>query len=251
MAQSIASPSPSVGIGAPTVVLVHWAFADGSSWSAVIRNLQQVGIHVVAPANPLRGVSGDAAYIASFVSQIQGRVLLVGHSYGGAVITNAASQTRNVIGLVYVAAFIPDQGETLQALSSQPSESVLGPALRPAHYPTPNGGKPGTEFSIDPASFHAAFCADLPADQAANLAALQRPLAELGFGEPTQQPAWKTLPSWAIIGTADNGIGITGLRQMTKRAGAITVETDASHVVMLSQPAKVAELIRTALGSVS
>ena len=182
-----------------TVVLVHGAFADASNWAGVIPTLQAAGVDVLAPANPLRGINHDAAYIASVASQIPGPVLLVGHSYGGAVITNAGSRADNVRGLVYVAAFIPDEGETLLNLSMQATDSKVGPALRPTHYPTNSTSAPGTEFIIDPVSFHEVFCADLPAEQAAILAVSQRPLSEVTFGEMTQNPAWKTLPSWAII----------------------------------------------------
>ena len=181
--------------GAPlTVVLVHGAFADASSWAGVIPILQAAGANVLAPANPLRGINHDAAYIASVVSQIPGPVLLVAHSYGGAVITNAATRADNVRGLVYVCAFIPDEGETLQALASQSTDSKVLPALRPTQYPTTPTSAPGNEFTIDPASFHEVFCADLPAEQAAIMAVSQRPLAEVSFGEKTQDPAWKTLP---------------------------------------------------------
>jgi pimeloyl-ACP methyl ester carboxylesterase len=247
-ATPITSPSPA----SPTVVLVHGAWADGSSWAAVIAELNGSGLTVVAPPNPLRGVAADAAYVASFVQQIAGPVLLVGHSYGGAVITNAASRVDNVVGLVYVAAFLPDAGETLGAISGQATDTLLGPALRPTQYPTADGAKPGTEFFIDRTSFKAVFCADVSDAQATVMAISQRPISELALGEATADPAWKTLPSWAVFGTADQAIGITALRQMAKRANANTVEVDgASHVVMVSQPTKVADQIRAALASVS
>ena len=235
----------------PTVVLVHGAFADASSWTGVIPILQAAGVNVLAPANPLRGISHDAAYIASVVSQIPGPVLLVAHSYGGAVITNAGSRADNVRGLVYVCAFIPDEGETLQALASQSTDSQVLPALRPTQYPTTPTAAPGNEFTIDPASFHAVFCADLPAEQAAIMAVAQRPLAEASFGEMTQNPAWKTLPLWAIISPSDLVIGPSGERFMAERSGATITAIDASHVVMLSQPQAVADVILTALAAVS
>jgi len=241
--------STPVANGDPTVVFVHGAFADASGWAGVITELQADGITTMAPANPLRSVSGDAAYIASVVNQIAGPVLLVGHSYGGVVITNAAPQADNVIGLVYVAAFAPDEGESVQALAAQSTDSLLGPALRPVDFPTGTGGEPGHELYIDQASFHEVFCADLPAEQAAVMAVSQRPGAEAGFGEPSGPAGWKTLPSWALIATADHTIGVTGERFMAERAGAITVDVDASHVVMISQPQAVADLIRTALGT--
>ncbi len=243
-----ASPASSQS---PTVVLVHGAFADASGWSGVISELQGSGVTVMAPANPLRGVSSDAAYIASVASQIDGPVLLVGHSYGGVVITNASPLAPNVVGLVYVAAFLPDEGESVQALAAQATDSLLGDSLRPAEYPLGPDGEVGHELYIDQAVFHEVFCADLPAEQAAAMAVSQRPGADIGFGEPSGPAGWKTLPSWAVIATGDKTIGVTGERLMAERAGAITVEVDASHVVMMSQPAAVADLIRTALGSLS
>lgn len=232
----------------PTVVLVHGAFADASGWAGVIELLQAEGIPTFAPANPLRSVSSDAAYIASAVSQIPGPVLLVGHSYGGVVITNASPQTDNVIGLVYIAAFLPDEGESVQSLAAQATDSLLGNALRPADFPTATG-EVGHELYIDQAAFHEVFCADLPAEQAAAMAVSQRPGADTGFGEPSGPAGWKTLPSWALIATGDKTIGVTGERFMAERAGAITTEVDASHVVMMSQPQAVADFIRSALGS--
>jgi pimeloyl-ACP methyl ester carboxylesterase len=235
----------------PTVVLVHGAFADASSWTGVIPILQAAGINVLAPANPLRGISHDAAYIASVVSQIPGPVLLVAHSYGGAVITNAGSQAENVRGLVYICAFLPDEGETLQALASQSTDSQVLPALRPTQYPVDSTSAPGNEFTIDPASFHAVFCADLPAEQAAIMAVSQRPLAEASFGEVTRNPAWKTRPTWAIISPNDLVIGPSGERSMAERSGATITVIDGSHVVMLSQPQAVADVILSAVAAIS
>ena len=177
--------TPTAASGPLTVVLVHGAFADASNWAGVIPILQAAGVDVLAPPNPLRGINHDAAYIASVASQIPGPVLLVGHSYGGAVITNAGTRAENVRGLVYVGAFIPDEGETLQDLADQATDSKVLPALRPMQYPTGPGSAPTAEFIIDPASFHEVFCADLPAEQAAILAVSQRPLAGVSFGEPT------------------------------------------------------------------
>jgi pimeloyl-ACP methyl ester carboxylesterase len=139
---------------APTVVLVHGAFADAGSWAGVVKSLQAAGVKVQAPANPLRSLSGDAAYIASVANQIPGPVLLVGHSYGGAVISAAAPQAQNVVGLVYVAAFIPDEGESIQGLAEHATDSLLGPALRPAQFPTGEGEEPGVELYVDPEQFH-------------------------------------------------------------------------------------------------
>jgi len=164
--------------GSPTVVLVHGAFADASSWNGVIERPQDKGVQVTAPANPLRGISSDSAYIAGVFEETPGPVVAVGHSYGGAVITNAASQAKNVVGLVYVAAFAPEEGERLGEAEEGSKDSVLNSALVPHHYP--NGGEPAVEFAIDPASFRDAFAADLPAEETAVMAATQRPVAAVG-----------------------------------------------------------------------
>ena len=138
----------------PTVVLVHGAYADASSWNGVIERLLAKGIKVTAPVNPLRGISIDSAYIASIFEQTPGPVLAVGHSYGGAIISNAATNAKSVVGLVYVAAFAPDEGETLGGVEEGSKDSVLSSALVPLHYPSPDGGDPGVEFAIDPAKIH-------------------------------------------------------------------------------------------------
>src|ERR1043165_5946590 len=145
---------------APTVVLVHGAFADASSWNGVIERLQKRGVHVTAPANPLRGIEIDSAYTAEVLDEIPGPVLAVGHSYGGAVISNAAADAANVVGLVFVAAFAPDEGERLGEGERTSKDSILMPALVPLQYPTGDGAATATEFAIDPAQFHDAFAAD-------------------------------------------------------------------------------------------
>jgi pimeloyl-ACP methyl ester carboxylesterase len=180
-----------------TVVLVHGAFADASSWNGVIERLQAAGIQVTAPANPLRGISIDSAYIAALLNQIPGPVLAVGHSYGGAVISNAATDAANVVGLVFVAAFAPEEGERLGEVEGSSKDSVLMTALVPLQYPIGDGAETAVEFAIDPAKFHDAFAADLPPAQTAVMAATQRPAAELAFSEPSGPPAWKSRPAWA------------------------------------------------------
>lgn len=234
----------------PTVVLVHGAFADASSWNGVIERLQAQGLEVTAPAIPLRGISIDSAYTASVLEQIPGPVLLVGHSYGGAVITNAAAKAGNVIGLVFIAAFAPDEGERLGEVTPESRDSVLNSALAPQHYPAPDGGEPAVEFGIDPAKFHDAFAADLPAEQTAVMAATQRPIAELAFSEPTGAPAWKHLPSWAVVATGDKAAGADLVRSMAERAGATITEIDGSHVIMISQPQAVADVILDVVAAV-
>ncbi len=185
----------------PTIVLVHGAFADASSWSQLYAELAGDGLVIKAPPNPLRGVTGgDAEYMKCVIEQIEGPVLLVGHSYGGAVIT-AAGVADNVAGLVYVAGFGPDEGEDLGALQSNFPAPVAGPYIKAS--PLPDGGG---EFTINPSGFHEAFCADLPAAQAAFMAISQRPLSGVAFGEKAPTPAWRTRPSWAVLPTADGAI---------------------------------------------
>ena len=234
----------------PTVVLVHGAFADASGWNGVVELLQAEGVQVTAPANPLRGVSIDSAYIASFLEQVPGPVLAVGHSYGGAVITNAASRVDNVVGLVYVAAFAPDEDETLGGIEQDSKDSVLGSALVPFRYPTGQGAETAVELAIDPEKFRDAFAADLPAGQTAVMAATQRPVAELAFSEPSGEPAWKRLPSWAVVPSGDKAAGSDVVRSMAERAGAEIFEAEgASHVPMMSQPEVVAGTILAALAA--
>src|SRR3954467_11129909 len=164
-----------------TVVLVHGAFADSSSWNGVVERLHDAGVQVTTASNPLRGISTDSAYIASFIEQIPGPVLAVGHSYGGAVISNAATDLENVVGLVYVAAFAPDEGERLGEAEAGSKDSVLNDVLVPLKYPTGHDGETAVEFTIDPAGFHDAFAADLPPERTAVMAVTQRPVSELAF----------------------------------------------------------------------
>jgi pimeloyl-ACP methyl ester carboxylesterase len=233
-----------------TVVLVHGAFADASSWNGVIERLQAQGVQVIAPANPLRGIAADSAYLGAVLQQIEGPVVAVGHSYGGAVITNAATEAKNVVGLVYVAAFAPDEGETLGAVEASSKDSVLNSALVPRQYPTPDGGS-GTEFYIDPAKARNAFAGDLSDQQAALIAATQRPVADSAFGEPNGPPAWKHHPSWAVVATGDKAAGTDVVRSMAERAGAKITEIEGSHVIMVSQPQAVTEVILEAVAAVA
>jgi pimeloyl-ACP methyl ester carboxylesterase len=233
-------------MAAPTVVLVHGAFADASSWNGVIERLQAKDVQVTAPANPLRGIAPDSAYIASVFTQIEGPVVAVGHSYGGAVITNAAADAKNVVGLVYVAAFAPEEGEALGAVEASSKDSVLNSALVPRQYPTADGGS-ATEFYIDPAKAREAFAGDLSDQEAALIAAIQRPISELAFSEPSGPPAWKSKPSWAVVATGDKAAGTDVVRSMAERAGATITEVDGSHVIMVSQPQVVTEVILEAV----
>jgi len=235
----------------PTIVLVHGAFADASSWNGVVDRLLQGGHHVVAPANPLRGVKVDSDYLASYISQIDGAKILVGHSYGGAVISNAAYGAKDVLALVYVAAFAPENGETLGAASAQSKDSVLNSALIPRRYPAGVAGQMATEFLVDPAKFHEAFAADVPDKQSAMMAATQRPIAEAAFSEASGPPAWKTIPSWTVVAVGDRAAGTDLIRSMAQRAGTRIVEIKGSHVIMVSQPQAVVDVILQALASVT
>jgi pimeloyl-ACP methyl ester carboxylesterase len=226
-----------------TVVLVHGAFADSSSWNGVIERLQADGMRVMAPANPLRGIAHDSAYLASYLEQIPGPVIAVGHSYGGAVISNAGN-AANVVGLVFVAAYATEAGERLGDVGNTSMDSILGPTLIPLKYPDASGS--GVESVVDPEKFREAFAADLPAEQTAVMAATQRPAAESAFSEPNGPPAWRSTPSWAVVATADKAAGTDVIRSMAERAGATITEVDASHVVMVSHPDVVADVIRTA-----
>ena len=230
------------GAGKPTVVLVHGAWADASSWSRVIKRLQADGYPVIAPANPLRGLSSDSAYIASVLAQTPGPLVVVGHSYGGAVITNAAAGNANVKALVYVDAFIPDVGESIQNLGG--SASQIPASIEFKGYPP--FGPTDVDVYLKQDTFRSTFAGDLPARQAAELWASQRPLALAALGEPSAAAAWKTIPSWALIGRQDNAITPDAQRSMTRRAGSRTVEINASHVSLISRPAAVTALIEQA-----
>ncbi|MFD3656753.1 alpha/beta fold hydrolase [Streptomyces sp. NPDC058620] len=234
----------------PTVVLVHGAFADAGSWSGVIAELQKHGVPVVAPSNPLRGLVSDAAYIASVASQIDGPVILVGHSYGGALIT-VAGATDNVVGLVYIAAYVLEKGESLGELQGRFPLSPLVSNLKEATYPVA-GGEPAVEVSIKPEAFPAIFAADVPADVTKVLAAAQRPLAAAAFAETASAAAWRTKPSWALVAGADQAINPEVERFGADRAGATIVELKgASHAVAVSRPKEVAGLILDAVRATS
>lgn len=226
----------------PTVVLVHGAFADASGWSGVINRLQRRGYPVLAPANPLRGVATDAAYLRTVLESVQGPIVLVGHSYGGFVITNAAVGAADVRALVYIAAFAPDAGDTVLMLGAG---SMLGPdTLRLRPY------SGGVDAYIAEDVFHQAFCADLSSPVARVMAVSQRPIEAAALVEPSSVPAWRTIPSWYMVARQDNAITPDSERMMAARAGATTVEVDASHVAMMSQPGAVTDLILAAARSI-
>lgn len=234
-----------------TIVLVHGAFADAGSWAPVTQRLVEAGIPVRAIVNPLRGVKHDAAYVASVINQIDGPVLAVGHSYGGMIITNAVPQTTNVLGLVYVAAFAPDEGETVAGIVGRSRDSVLTTAVLEQQFPTGNGSETAGELIIDPAKFREVFTADLSQLDSDVYGLSQRPIATSALGDPTGHPAWKDLPSWAAVGTRDKAAGADVVRSMAERAGATITEIDGSHVIMISQPDKVTNVILTAYQAVT
>lgn len=230
----------------PTIVLVHGAFADSSGWNGVVSKLNRDGYRVVAAANPLRGLKTDAEAVSTLVKSISEPVILVGHSYGGQVITEAASGNGNVQALVYVAAFLPEAGESVSSLSGKFPGGTLGPALAPVGLP--NGDE---DFYIQPAKFHDQFAADVPAATAALMAATQRPVTDRALSDMATTPTWKRLPSYVIYGSADRNVPAQAERFMAERAQArktVAVE-GASHALMVSHPDKVAALIEDAAAS--
>ncbi|MBQ1115999.1 alpha/beta fold hydrolase [Streptomyces sp. C3-3] len=238
------SPTP------PTVVLVHGAFADAAGWLGVMDELQRGGIAVLAVANPLRGLTSDAAYLASVVSQIDGPVVLVGHSYGGALIT-VAGTADHVVGLVYIAAYVLEEGESLSELQDRFPAPPLLRSLERWTYPTERG-KTATEVSIVPAAYPSVFAADVSPSLARVLAASQRPLASAAFTEAASAAAWRTKPCWALVAEADQAINPDVERFGARRAGATTVELEgASHAVTVSRPSAVADLICEAVRATS
>jgi pimeloyl-ACP methyl ester carboxylesterase len=228
----------------PTVVLVHGAFADASSWAGTIADLQARGYHVLAPANPLRDVSTDVAYLKSVLANIDGPVVLVGHSYGGFVMTDAAYGNPNVKELVYIAAYAPDEGETVGGINALNPGSELTPDKLDIQLVPGGDGNPIPEAVVKQSDFGELFAADLPAARAAVIGASQRPLALATLSEPSGPPAWKTIPSWYMVAGRDKVIGTANEQFMAQRIGAHTVEIKtAPHLVMVSHPDAVAKLI--------
>lgn len=233
----------------PSIVLVHGAFADGSSWDAVVSRLQSEGYTVYVPPDPLQGLSYDSAYLADFLHSIAGPIILVGHSYGGAVITNAATGERQVKALVYVDGFAPAEGQTIgQLLSAEPGSCAVPANLNLVPYP---GAPEGTaDAYIKQSVFPSCFANGLPANEANVLAATQRPLSTVALTQKSGVPAWKTIPSWAAIGTADHAIPPAELLAMARQAHAhITMIPDAPHLSMISNPGVVTRVILDAVHS--
>ena len=223
-----------------TVILVHGAFAESSSWHPVAPTLTAAGHRVIAYANPLRSIADDAAGLAALVRSIDGPIVLVGHSYGGAVITNVPADAGQIVGLVYVAGFALDAGESPGVAASLVPGGTLGDTLEPVLLA---GG--GVDLYIAPEKFHAQFCADLPAPDAALLAISQRPIAEAALTEPSGEPLWRSVPTWSIFGDLDRNIPAGAHRMMAERASAkhIVEIAGASHVVGVSHPSRTADLI--------
>ena len=237
-------PATAAAAAKPTIVLVHGAFAESSSWSGVVDELTKRGYPVVAAANPLRGVASDGAYVASLSRSIKGPVVLVGHSYGGAVISAAANGAGNVKALVFVAAFAPDAGESCLDLTAKFPGSTLPPTLAPG-VALVEGGE---DLYIQQDKFPQQFAADVPVAQSRAMAATQRPIKAAALAESAGAPAWKAIPSWAIYGTGDLNIPPAAMGFMAERAAAkkTVVVKGASHVVMVSHPQEVASLIQLA-----
>ena len=229
----------------PTVVLVHGAWADSGSWDQVVARLQRQGYPVIAFPTPLRSLPDDSAYLAAFLSSVPGPIVLVGHSYGGAVITNAATGIANVKALVYVDGFLPDEGETLgELLGTPPGSCVLGPPTEIFDLrPIPGAPPEVVDAYIKQSLFPSCFANDLPAKQAAVLAATQRPISTLTLVQESGPPAWAEIPSWALVGTVDRVILPATQLFMAERAGARIVKVKASHLSMISRPGAVTGLI--------
>lgn len=231
----------------PTVVFVHGAFADASGFGAVIRELSSAGHTVLAPPNPCRGVASDAESIAAFVTAIDGPVVLVGHSYGGAVITQASPRLDNVTALVYIAAFGIDEGESCASVQEPFPPSLLASTYFPTSFDA-TGAAGGPDLYIDKQRFRETFAADVPVDVAEIMAATQRPLSAAAYTEKATAAGWKTKPSWFLVSEHDNAIPPQAEKFMAERMGATTKVIDGSHTAFIAQPVVAASFIAQALG---
>jgi pimeloyl-ACP methyl ester carboxylesterase len=244
-----AGPSRAAAGPKPTIVLEHGAWADSGSWNGVVQRLQHDGYKVYAPPDPLRGLAYDTATLKDFLGTIPGHIVLVGHSYGGMVITNAATGNKNVKALVYDDAFIPAKGDTAGSLSgARPGSclAVANPATVFNLVPFPGAPKGVVDAYVKPSVFPGCFANGLPASEGAVLAATQRPLATSVLTDKSGVPAWKTIPSWAVVGTADHVIPPAEQLFMAKRAGAHITEVHAPHLSMISNPGVVTRTIISA-----
>ncbi|MEU7472146.1 alpha/beta hydrolase [Streptomyces sp. NPDC044984] len=234
----------------PTIVLEHGAFADASSWDGVVERLERAGYPVVAAANPLRGPASDAAHLRGVVQHIDGPVVLVGHSYGGTVISQAAAGLEDKVkALVYIAAFLPDAGESSLGLTDKFPGSTLGDVIDPVNYTLPDGSR-GADVYIAQDKFRKQFAADVPAGKARLMAAGQRPIAAAALEEKSTRAAWRTIPSWSLVTTEDLNIPVAAQRFMSDRAHARTTEIDASHAVSVSRPGAVTRIVEQAARTV-
>lgn len=231
---------------AATVVLVHGAFADASGFGGIVRELISAGHEAVAPPNPLRSLAFDASALSAVVKAIQGPVLLVGHSYGGAVITQAGTDLDNVVGLVYLAAFGIDAGESCASVQGPYPPSMLASTSYPTPYDAA-GAPSGPDLYIRKDQFRETFCADVPVDTAEVMYATQRPLSLAALTEQATQAAWKSKPSWFLVSQRDNAIPPDAERFMAQRMGAVTEEIDGSHTAFIAQPVRAADFIKKAL----
>lgn len=226
----------------PTVVLVHGAFADSSSWNGVIARLRADGYPVLAVANPLRSLRGDAELLRDVLDGVDGPVVLAGHSYGGSVLSEAAAGHPRVQALVFVASFLLDEGESTGELAGRYPGNELGTALRPVPVRGPDG-RAVDDLSIEQEKFHAIFAADVPADVAALMAVTQRPIIADALADKATAAAWKTVPSWTVVTLRDLAVPAEAQRFMAQRASSHVVEVDASHAVTVSRPDEVARVI--------
>jgi pimeloyl-ACP methyl ester carboxylesterase len=234
----------------PSIVLVHGAWADTSSWDGVIQRLQADGYTVYALPNPLRGLSDDTAYLADFLHTISGPIVLVGHSYGGTVITNAATGDPQVKALVYVDAFAPAQGQTIaQLLAAHPGSCAVPANLNLVPFPGAPSGV--ADAYIKQSVFPSCMANGLPATQARVLAATQRPIATIALTQESGVPAWQTIPSWAVVGTADHAIPPALQLAMANTAHAHITRVDAPHLSMISDPGTVTSVILHAVRATS
>ena len=236
----------------PTIVFVHGAWADASGFGESMSALRERGFAAIGFANPLRHLTGDAAYLAALLATISGPIVLVGHSYGGAVMSNAASGNQQVQALVFVAGWMPDEGESIQQLLEAEAfgESLVPAALRPVPFSNPDGSE-GVDLYLDRDLFPEAFAADVDTDTAAVMAATQRPWSGAGAATPSGPPGWRSIPSWYLLGTEDRAIPPAGQRFMAERGNARIEEVAASHASMVSQPEAVTRVILSAVEETS